>query len=148
MSVQLYRYTTWTLTIRIEKKLDRNHKFDQIQEASPLKIAALRPLTSHLTDYPCKTCWVKWCKDELISDVLLLTPTHKHSSVGWLEKTFVYQLNSNSEYCLQRSSIGTDGERESGDSVQWAWLDDYNDYYFINYSSTPTHSTMHNLWYI
>ena len=35
-------------------------------------------------------CWLD--KDELISDVLQWTPTHGHTSAGWLAKMYVHQL--------------------------------------------------------
>ena len=58
VSILLYGCTTWTLTKRMEKKLDGNqlHKnaasnFEQVLVAIPYKAAAVRPLTSHHENY-------------------------------------------------------------------------------------------------
>ena len=37
-------------------------------------------------------------KDELISNVLLWTPTHGHTSVGWPAKTYIHQLCTETGY--------------------------------------------------
>ena len=55
MSIQLYGFTTWTLTKRIEKK--QSHKnpvndIEQVLEAAPHKAAAVRPPTTHHENYP------------------------------------------------------------------------------------------------
>ena len=58
MSILLYRCTTWTLTKRLEMKLDGNlHKnaasnIEQVMEAAPHKAAAVLPLTTHHENYP------------------------------------------------------------------------------------------------
>ena len=49
-------------------------------------------LTFHLTNYQSKTrhgshCWRS--KDELLRDVPFWTPTHGHTSVGWLTKMYI-----------------------------------------------------------
>ena len=50
--------------------------FEKTPKAAPNKTVAVRPLTSHLTNYPNKmnkTCWtnVGWSKDKLLSDLLM-----------------------------------------------------------------------------
>ena len=49
------------------------YSFEQIQEASPYKTTAVRALTSHLINLA--------SKDQLISDILLWTPTYEQMSV-------------------------------------------------------------------
>ena len=64
--------------------------FKQILEATPLKTAALRPLTPHLINHPIhvRHCWR--IKDELIYDVLLWTFTPGHTSVGHSARIFIF----------------------------------------------------------
>ena len=63
--------------------------FQQILEAAPHQTAAIQPFT-YLTNHPSKTK-----KDELIRDVLLCTPTHGHTGVGWPATTcFVQTLDA------------------------------------------------------
>ena len=69
VSILLYGCTTWTLTKRIEEKLDGNYTImvraclEQILEATPYKTTVVRPPTSHLNLYirTCR-CWLT-CKD-------------------------------------------------------------------------------------
>ena len=61
VSILLYECTTWTLTKRMEKKLDgKLHKntasnIEQVLEAAPHKATAVRPLTTHHENYPSLT---------------------------------------------------------------------------------------------
>ena len=58
VSILLYGCTTWTLTKRIEKKLDGNYArmlraiLTQVLEAAPDKEATVRPSTIHHENYP------------------------------------------------------------------------------------------------
>ena len=85
--ILLYGCTTWTLTKRLEKKRTRQlHKngatnIEQVLEATPHKPPTIRPPSSHHENYPSWTnqtyaanCWRS--REELISDVLLWTPTY------------------------------------------------------------------------
>ena len=57
-----------------------------------------------------KTCW--WSKDELISDVLSWTSTHRRTSIDWPARTWMHQLCVDTE-CCQEDLPGTmDGWRE------------------------------------
>ena len=66
-------------------------------------------------------------KDKLISDVLLWTPTHGCTSIGWLARTYLHQLCVDTG-CSLEDLPGVmddrDGWRESGKSILLAWLDD------------------------
>ena len=44
-------------------------------------------------------CWRSM--DELISDIILWTPTHGHTSIGWLAKIYIHQLCADTEYHLE-----------------------------------------------
>ena len=55
-------------------------------------------------------CWKS--KDELISDILLWTPTHGCSSVGQSAKTYIYHLCMDMGCCLEDLPVEMDCERE------------------------------------
>ena len=61
-----------------------------------------------------------WSKDELISDVLLLTPTHGHTSVGRPGRAYMRTQDGP----FRRDGWG---ERKSWKPVWSAWLDDDDD---------------------
>ena len=80
-SILLYGCTTWTLTKRLEKKLDGNYTrmlraiLNKSWRQHPTK--HLPPITKTIQVRRTRHaghCWRS--KDELISDVLLWTPTH------------------------------------------------------------------------
>ena len=69
---------------------------EQVLEATPNKAPTIRPTTSHH-----ETIQVRWnryaghcwrSRDELISDVLLWTPTYGRAKVGWPARTYIQQL--------------------------------------------------------
>ena len=107
LSVLLYRCTTWMLTKYIERKLNRNHK--KMLRATLNKSWKKHPMKQQLYGHLCpisktiqgrRTKHARYCwgnKDELISDVLLLTPTHWHASIGWPTSTYLYQLCAETE---------------------------------------------------
>ena len=102
VSILLYGCTTWTLTKRLEKKLDDNY--------TRMSRAMLnRSLRQHTTKHHLhghllpitKTiqvrrtrhtghCWRS--RDELISDVLLWTPTYGRAKAGRPARTYIQQL--------------------------------------------------------
>ena len=117
--MEMYGYTTWTLTKCIAKKLEGNNTrilyavLNKSRKQQSIKSAAVRPLTSHLTNHPRKMkrctvhCWK--IKDELISDVL-----HWTWSVGWPAKTcisFVWTLDIVWRTYQERKMKRTDSER-------------------------------------
>ena len=56
-------------------------RYEQIKEATLDKTTAVWPLIAHLINHPCKKnkrCWRS--REELISDVVLGTPTDGHTS--------------------------------------------------------------------
>ena len=102
VSILLYGCTTRTLTKRMEKKLDGNY------------IRMLRAiLNKSWSQHPTKQQWYGYLppimktikvrrtrhaghcwrsRDELISDVLLWTPTHGRANAGWPAPTYTKQL--------------------------------------------------------
>ena len=98
VSILLYRYTTWTLTKRLEKKLDGNYRrmLRAILNTSWRQHPTKHQLYGHLPPIT-KTiqvrrtrhaghCWGS--RDELISDVLLWTPSHGRAKAGRPARTF------------------------------------------------------------
>ena len=66
-------------------------------------------------------CWRS--KNELISNVLLWTPTHGHTS-DWFAKTYLHQLCVDTRYSLEDLLGVMDGEKMSGNwmlSVRLKW---------------------------
>ena len=102
VSILLYGCTTWTLTKRLEKNLDGNYKrmLRAILNKSWRKHPPKHQLYGHLPSIT-KTiqvrqtrhagqCWRS--RDELISDVLLWTPTYGRAKAGWLARTYIQQF--------------------------------------------------------
>ena len=101
-SILLYGCTTWTQTKRLEKKLDGNYTrmLRVILNKSWRQHPTRHQLYSHLPPIT-KTilvrrtrhaghCWRS--RDELISDVLLWTPTHGRAKAGRPARTYIQQL--------------------------------------------------------
>ena len=102
MSILLYGGTTWTLTKRLEKKLDGN--YTRVLRAILNKSWRQHPTKQHLYGHLppiTKTIQVRrtrhagHCRrsrDELIRDVLLWTPSHGRAKVGRSARTYIQQL--------------------------------------------------------
>ena len=111
VSILLYRCTTWTLTKRLEKKLDGN--YTRMLRAILNKSWRQHPTKHQLYgNLPLITktiqvrrtrhaghCWRS--KDELISDVLLWTPTHCRAKAGRPSRTYIQQLCEDTGCCLE-----------------------------------------------
>ena len=102
MAILLYGCTTWTLTKRLEKKLDGNYTrmLQAILNRSWRQHPTKQQLYGHLPPIT-KTIQIRWPKhagdcwrsrDKLISDVLLWTPSHGRAKVGWPAWTYIKQL--------------------------------------------------------
>ena len=102
VSILLYGCTTWTLTKRLEKKLDGNYSkmLPVILNKSWRQHSTRRQLYGHQPPIT-KTIQVKrtrhaghcWRRgDELISDVLLWTPTYGRAKAGRPARTYIQQL--------------------------------------------------------
>ena len=102
VSILLYGCTTWTLTKRLEKKQDGNYTrmLRAILNKSWRQHPTRHQLYSHLPLIT-KTIQIRWTRhaghcwrsrDELISDVLLWTPTYGRAKAGWPARTYIQQL--------------------------------------------------------
>ena len=102
VSILLYGCTTWTLTKRLEKKLDGNYTrmLRAILNKSWRQHPTRHQLYSHLPPIT-KTiqvrrtrhaghCWRN--RDELISDGLLWTPTYGQAKAGRPARAYIQQL--------------------------------------------------------
>ena len=102
MSILLYGCSTWTLTKRLEKKLDGNYTrmlraiLNRYWRQHPTKqqvYGHLSPITKTIQVRRTRHaghCWRS--RDELISDVLLWTPSHRPEKAGWPARTYIQQL--------------------------------------------------------
>ena len=102
VSILLYGCTTWTLTKWLEKKLDGNHtrilrailnKFRRQHHTKHQLYGHLPPITKTIQVRRTRHaghCWRS--RDELISDVLLWTPTYGRAKAGRPARTYIQQL--------------------------------------------------------
>ena len=140
VSMLLYGCTTWTLTKRIEKKLDSN--YTRMLRAILNKSWKQHPTNQQLYDHLppiMKTiqvrrtrhaghCWRS--RDELISDVLLWTPAHGWAKAGWPARIYLQQLCEDSGCSLEElpeAMNNREGWREGvrdirADGTTW-WCD-------------------------
>ena len=98
----LYGCTTWTLTKRLEKKLDGNYTrmlraiLNKSWRQHPTKhqlYGHLPPITKTIQVRRTRHAGCYWrSRDELISDVLLWTPTYAWAKAGWPARTYIQQL--------------------------------------------------------
>ena len=102
VSILLYGCTTWTLTKRMEKKLDGNYTrmlraiLNKSWRQHPTKqqlYGHLPPITKTVKVRRIRHaghCWRSG--DELIIDVLLWTPSHGQAKAGKPARTYIQQL--------------------------------------------------------
>ena len=102
VSILLYRCTTWTLTKRLEKKLDGNYArmlraiLNKSWRQHPTKhqlYGHLPPITKTIQarrTWHAGHCWKS--KDDLISDVLLRTPTYGRAKAGRPGRFYIQKL--------------------------------------------------------
>ena len=139
VSILLYGCTTWTLTKRLEKKLDGNYTrmLRAILNKSWWQHPTKHQLYGHLPPIS-KTiqarrtrhaahCWRS--RDELISDVLLWSPAYGRAKAGQPDRTYIQQLYEDTGCGPEdmRWTIGRRGERASRISVLAARPDDDDD---------------------
>ena len=108
-SILLYGCTTWTLTKRMEKKLDGNYTrmlraiLNKSWRQHPTRhqlYGHLPPITKTIQVRQTRHaghCWRS--RDELISDVLLWTPTHGRAKAGRPARTYIQQLYEDTRCC-------------------------------------------------
>ena len=118
LSILLYGCTAWTQTKRMEKKLDGNYtrmlravlnKFwrqhptkQQLYGHLPLITKSIQIRRTRHAGH----CWSS--KDELISDILLWTPSHGRAKVGRPARTYMQQLCADTGCSLENLSCAID----------------------------------------
>ena len=136
--IRYYLDANKTAGEKARQQLQKNaaSNIEQVLEATPTK----HQLYSHLPPIT-KTIQVRWTrharhcwrsKDELISDVLLWTPTYGQVKAGWPAWTYIHTAalwgyDVALKTCQRRWTIGRSGERGSGISVLMARHDDDDD---------------------
>ena len=164
VSILLYGCTTWTLTKRLEKKLDGSYTrmlraiLNKSWRQHPTRhqlYGHLLPITKTIQVRQTRHaghCWRS--KDELVRDVLLWTPTYGQAKAGRPARTYrsvglhpvcltysslglhpVKTQDVTLKTCQRRWMIGRSGERGSGISVLAA-RHDYDDESRASYSIT------------
>ena len=100
--ILLYGCTTWTITKRMEKKLNGNYtrmlrailnKSWRQHPTKPQLYSHLPPISKTIKLRRTRHaghCWRS--RDELISDVLRWTLTYGHTKAGWPARTYLQQL--------------------------------------------------------
>ena len=132
--------TTWMLTKCMEKRLDSNYTrmLWAILSKSWRQHPTKQQLYSHLPPIM-KTIRVRWtrhaghswrCKEKLISDILLWTPSHGQAKAGWTARTYIQQLCANTGYSLE-DLLGAIDDRDrwwervreicAGSATWWWW---------------------------
>ena len=127
MSILLYGCTTWTLTYG-KKKLNSTSNIEQVLEAVPHKAVAVRPPITHHENYPLDEPDVRTLLDELISDILLRTPSHWQAKAGRPDRTYIQHVCADTG-CSPEDKPGAmddrdgwwEGVREirAGDATWW-----------------------------
>ena len=123
VSILLYGCTTWTLTKRLEKKLNGNYTrmlraiLNKSWRQHPTRhqlYGHLPPITKTIqvrrTRYA-GHCWGS--RDELISDVLLWTPTYDQAKAGRPARTYIQQL------CEDTGCSPEDMQEAMNDREKW-----------------------------
>ena len=105
VSVLLYGCTTWTLTKRLENKIDGSctrmlrAALNKSWKQHPTKkqlYGHLPPITQTIRERRTRHAGHCWRSNELISDVLLWAPTHGRTRPGRPTKTYIEQLSEDS----------------------------------------------------
>ena len=122
VSILLYGCTTWTLTKRLEKKLDGNYTrmlraiLNKSWQQHPTRhqlYSHLHPITKTIQARRTRHaghCWRS--KNELISDVLLWTPTYGQAKSGRPARTYIQQLCEDTGYSPEdRPEVMNDREK-------------------------------------
>ena len=105
--ILLYRCITWTLTKRMEKKLDGNYtrmlqailyKSWRLHSTKQQLYGRLPPITKTIQvrrTRHAEHCWRS--RDELIKDVVLWSPSHGRAKAGRPARTYIQQLSADTE---------------------------------------------------
>ena len=140
MLILLYGCTTWTLTKRLEKKLDGNYTrmlrviLNKSWQQHPTKHQLydhLSPITKTIQVRQARHaghCWRS--RDKLTSDVLLWTPTYGRAKAGRPARTYIQQLSEDTG-CSPGDLREAMNDRENGErgvkdirasGMTWWWF--------------------------
>ena len=152
-SILLYGCTTWTLTKRLEKKLDGNYTrmlraiLNKSWQQHPTRhqlYGHLPPITKTIQIRRTRHaghCWRS--RVELIRDVLLWIPTHGRAKAGRPARTYIQQLCEDTGCCpedLPRAMNDREEWRErvrdirAASTIWWWWLSTLLKRFFISTS--------------
>ena len=144
-TILLYGCTTRTLTKQLGKKLDGNYTrmlraiLNKSRRQHPTRhqlYGHLPPITKTIQARRTRHaghCWRS--RDELISGVLLWTPTYGRAKAGRPSRTYIQHVrirNVALKTCQRRWTIGKSGERGSAISMLAAQHDDDDDMIWSN----------------
>ena len=141
VSILLYGCTTWTLTKRVEKKLDGNYTrmlraiVNKSRRQHPTRhqlYSHLPPITKTIQARRTRHAGHFWrCKDKLISDILRWTPAYGQAKAGRPALTYIQQLCEDTGCCPgdQPEAMNDRDEwrervrdiRASGTTWWWCW---------------------------
>ena len=141
VSILLYGCTTWTLTKRLEKKLESNYTrmlraiLNKSWRQHPTRYQLyghLPPITKTIHVRRTRRaghCWRS--RDELINDVLLWTPTCGRKKAGQPIRTYIHQLCEDTGCCPEDLPEAVNDRekwrqrvrdiRASGTTWWWRW---------------------------
>ena len=140
VSILLYGCTTWTLTKRLERKLDGNYTrmlqaiLNKSWRQHPTKhqlYGHLPPITKTIQvrrTRHARQCWRS--RDEVITDVLLWTSTYGRAKAGQPARTYIQQLCEDTGYSPgDRPEAMNDWEKwrervrdiRASDTTWWWW---------------------------
>ena len=150
-SILLYGCTTWTLTKRLEKKLDGNYTrmlraiLNKSWQQHPTRhklYGHLPPITKTIQVRRTRHaghCWRS--RDELIRDVLLWIPTHGRAKAGRPARTYIQQLCEDTGCCpedLPRAMYDREEWRDrvrdirATSTIWWWWWRLYDAFSMVN----------------
>ena len=161
-SILLYGCTTWTLTKRLEKKLDGNYTrmlraiLNKSWQQHPTRhqlYGHLPPITKSIQVRRTRHaghCWRS--RDELIRDVLLWIPTHGRAKAGRPARTYIQQLCEDTGCCpedLPRAMNDREEWRErvrdirAASTIWWWW---WTPTYGRENAGRPAQTYIQQLW--
>ena len=127
VSILLYGCTTWTLTKRMEKKLDGNYTrmlpaiLNKSWRPHPTKLQLynhLPSITKTIRIRRTRHAGHSWrSRDELISDVLLWSPSHGRAKAGRPARTYIQKLCANMG-CGPEDLLKAMDDRRCGERVR------------------------------
>ena len=134
--------------------------FEHVLEATSYKAAAIQPLISHHENYQRQIrhaghCWRS--RDELISDLLLWTPSHGRAKAGWPVWTYIHQLSEDTG-CIPEDLPEVMNDREewrervsdicAGSTTRWWWWRLFSASKGQAFSSVCFYLSGYRFWYL